>query len=127
LLLGFVILSTWCSSPVLADNDDTQRKLEIAIYRSCAGLFWSVNQCGALEARAAHGQAFLAMARKAAMLEGRTMPLTQNEAVQQLSGDLQGWLEEIGPACERIAQLPQSELGRFVKLDMCVRKLRGLQ
>ena len=55
------------------------------------------------------------------------MPLTQDEAAQQLSEDLQGWLEEIGPACEHIQQFPQSVLGQLVSLDMCVRRLRGEQ
>jgi hypothetical protein len=125
LLIVFAVLCGAGSS--LRAENDTLRKLEIATDRLCAGLFWSVNQCGALEFRAAHGQAFLAMARKVASLEGRRMPLTQDEAAQQLSEDLQGWLEEIGPACEHIRQLPQSELGRLVSLDMCVRRLRGEQ
>jgi hypothetical protein len=123
LLLGFVVLCAGVA-PVLAQNDDI-RKLDIWIDRLCAGLFWSVHQCGALDFRAAHGRAFLAMARKAAALEGKRMPLTQDEAAQQLSEELQSWLEEIGPACETFQQLPQSDLGHLVNLNMCVRRLRG--
>jgi hypothetical protein len=91
----------------------------------CAGLFWSVNQCGAESFRVAHGQAFLVMARKAAALEGKTLPLTQDEATQQMAEDLQGSLAELGPACENAQRLAQIAANHFVNLDMCVRHLRG--
>jgi hypothetical protein len=129
-LLFFLVFATTSVSCAVADDtlkhrDDTALKLEIWADRMCAGLFWSVNQCGAAEFRAAHGRAFLTMARKAAALEGKRMPLTQDEAALQMPDELQGWLEEIGPACETFSKLPQSTLGHLVSLDGCVRRLRG--
>jgi hypothetical protein len=65
------------------------------------------------------------MTRRSPKLEGKAMPLTQDEAAQQMSEDLRGWLEAIGPACENFQQLPKSAFGQFVTLDACVRILRG--
>jgi hypothetical protein len=124
LLRALIVVYVWCQ-PVVAESDDVHRQLEIITDRACAGLFWSVNQCGALEVRAAHGQAFLAMARKAAVLEGRRMPLTQDEAISQLSDELRDWLEELGPACEHVEQLSEFAKWHLVNLDLCVRHLRG--
>lgn len=128
LFTACLLLCVWGGHAVAEDDlarAERIRKFDAATDRLCAGLFWSVSQCGALEFRAAQGQAFLTMARKAAALEGKPLPLTQDDAAHQMSEDLQGWLEEIGPACERFQQLPHSELANYVNLDMCARRLRG--
>jgi hypothetical protein len=124
LLLALALASACCGS---AFGQSDLRKLDANIDRLCAGLFWSVNQCGAVEFRDAHGRAFLQMARKAAALEGKSMPLTQDEAAAQMSDELREWLNAIGPACETFQQLPKSVFGELVNLDMCVRRLRGGQ
>src|SRR5262249_36103285 len=91
-LLWRLVALCACYGPAIAQSE--LRELDAMIDRQCAGLFWSVNQCGALEFRDAHGRAFLAMARKAAALEGKAMPLTQDEAAQQMSTELRDWLEQ---------------------------------
>ena len=90
-----LLLFATCSGPVSAQNDEAARK-DIFTDRLCAGLFWSLNQCGASEFRAANGQAFLEMAKRVAAKQGRTLPLTRDEATRQLSMDLQDWLDWSG-------------------------------
>jgi hypothetical protein len=55
------------------------------------------------------------------------MPLTQDEAAQQMSEDLQEWLQRIGPACETFQPYMRSpEANMFgINLDFCIRRLRG--
>jgi len=118
-----LLLFFTCSGPVSAQNDETARK-DIFTDRLCAGLFWSLNQCGASEFRAANGQAFLQMARRVAAKQGRTLPLTQDQATRQLWKDLQDWLDEIGPDCENFQNFPQSDRGQLVRIDFCMRRLR---
>ena len=118
-----LLLFFTCSGPVSAQNDETARK-DIFTDRLCAGLFWSLNQCGVSESRAANEQAFLEMARRVAAKQGRTLPLTLDQATRQLSKDLQDWIDEIGPACETFQNFPQSDRGQLVSIDFCVRRLR---
>jgi activator of 2-hydroxyglutaryl-CoA dehydratase len=60
-------------------------------YRNCAGYFWSEMQCVVPQFREAYGSAFLSMARRAATLEHKPIPLTQEEAIQSLSATLREW------------------------------------
>lgn len=59
-------------------------------YRFCAGYFWSMEQCVVPQFRDAYRSAFMSMARVAATLEHKPIPLSEDEAVQNLASDLRG-------------------------------------
>lgn len=54
-------------------------------YRFCAGYFWSMEQCVVPQFRDAYRSAFLSMARTAATLDHTPVPLTEDEAVHNLT------------------------------------------
>jgi hypothetical protein len=91
-LLAFAALCWTCAEPAFATD--------AFLYRWCAGMFWARQQCVIPQFREAQAQAFMRLARKAAAMEGKPLPLTSDEAVQQLSAMLRVWLETVGPSCE---------------------------
>jgi hypothetical protein len=57
-------------------------------YQFCAGYFWSMEQCVIPQFREAYRSAFMSMAREAATLDHRPIPLTEEEATEYLAASL---------------------------------------